>query len=273
MISDKMSENKPDETARFLERLPSEGTIVIVGCMDRRLVRLFMLFGDTGMSTKEKQAKLSEMYKARDETYGTLSTLLSKLDPNRIKILSNAGSNVEGLAPDLERAGKIAGMLVVCHTQCGGMSVVATGLVDKVTEEDNEFFRHLGGSRYHDAYKGPKISDAAEREAAIVSARIEAEKMNPGIQAKSASRFSNNVLALTVKIENINIRLQGRDHWLVVANPAVGRYPSYFNGTPRDQTYGVIGSEEATAVDARIAKEVIGVAKVVNARASRLKAF
>lgn len=271
-----------DQVTKFLEKLPQAGTVVLVGCMDRRLARTFALFGDLSMPVEEKLVKLADLYKVHDGTYSTMRTLLERVPPNRIKIFSNAGANVAGFSQDLAKEGAIAGIIVACHTKCGGMSVVAEGVVKGTDEEQNKeiteaqktAYKHLGVSRYTSAFSGPRPSGEQEVEKALVDARIKVEQLNPEVQRSSAMKFSENVLTLVIDVDNINLNVEGRVHFAVLGDAKSGKWPSYIAGMPTDNTYVIAGGKKSTAIDVDLVRNVIGVKEenIIDRRARRVKA-
>jgi carbonic anhydrase len=266
------------EAAEFLERLPDDGNVVIIGCMDRRLARTFALFGDLQMSIEEKLRQLADLYKPHeDDTYKALRALLEKIDPERIRIFSNAGANVEGLSADLTKEGKeaaIAGIIVACHTKCGGMSVVAGGVVKGISEEDDAAFKHLGGSRYESTFDGVQPSNEQETEKLLVDVRTKIEQLNPEVQTSSAMKFSNDVLALVIDVDDINLKVEGRVHFAVLGDGKKGKWPSYIKDMPMDNTYVIAGSKLSTDIDVDLVRDVIGVKEgnIIDRRVRRVNA-
>ncbi len=239
------------------ENATSSGAIVVISCMDRRLVNTLKPFENTGETLAQKIDTLSKIFKTHGTTFNKLKELLSETQGKNVIILSNAGTNVNGLSNTLQEISSknngIERIILVTHTDCGGMSIVTKGLVEGATESSDKFFKHLGGSAYSSAYhKGDLIE----------TVRATVEKMNAEIQKTHALKFSNNVVAVHIDVKDLALKEEGHEHVLVCALP--GTYGANFEGTPRDQTYGVVGNVRDTVQDVRIATDVLGMKKVLD---------
>ena len=230
------------------------GAAVVIGCMDRRLVgtlRLFENDADSPVTLAQKLENLSNLYRVHDRSYEELRRLITETHGKKVIILSNAGANVRGLEATLKGISKTDGIsriILLPHNMCGGMSLVARGLYEHATEESDVFFGHLHGSLYSAALtSGAELKDVQER----------AERLNPDIQREAAGKFSKSVDVVFVDLNKINLNEEGTEHYAIVALP--GRYAVNFNGTPRDQTYGIFGLTGDTKIDVKIAGDALGI--------------
>jgi hypothetical protein len=64
-----------------------------------------------------------------------------------------------------------------------------------------------------------------------------------------------------VDVRGLRQEPEGSEHWLLVA--PVGQYPHAFDGTPRWQTYGIVGDKEDEVVDRKIAA-TLGISCIVD---------
>ena len=228
------------------------GIVVIVACMDRRLVEILKLFRDRETPLKVRQERLRSLFNRETEDYKALSGLLAETTPERTLVLTNAGANVKGLSKTLGEIRGISRLVVMTHNDCGGMKVVANGLSNGATEESDELFRHLGGSRY-------KSAAGNSRDIEEIKERV--EMLNPGVQREAARSFCTKVAIVQVDVRGLRQEPEGNEHWLLVA--PVGQYPHAFDGTPRWQTYGIVGDKEDEVVDRKIAA-TLGISCIVD---------
>ncbi len=251
-------------------QVQEDGAVVIVACMDRRLVEILKLFGDLEMPLEEKQKKLKSLFKNDSDVYKQLSELIGAVAPEKIRIVANAGANVNGVASTLNEIKDqegISRIIVVTHTDCGGMATIANGLFTKATEENNEIFRHLGGARYQKTYSP---QDYRREDIGVKRIRSKVEGINPDIQEEAAGKFCDNVTVVQVEVDELKEVSIGREHWLVKAPYGKGSYPKAFEGTPKWQTYGLVGRRRDLVIDERIA-DTIGMDVILERRPRRVK--
>jgi hypothetical protein len=241
--------------------------VVIEACMDRRLVELLKVLGNTMMSKQERLAAFDELFLTKSsDTYRELRKLAEELDPSRVVIISNAGANPSGHARTFDALSKkydIARIIVLTHTNCGAMATVAKGLVNGAREDTDEIFRHLGGSAYAAAHKPGATAEETQK-------AVETIEKAQQIQAGRAREYCGDVLEVQVDVSVLRLREEGHEHWLVKADPEIGAYAAGFSGTPLFQTYGIVGAKPDGRLDEAIA-DTLGMAKKIDTRRARVR--
>ncbi len=265
------------------------GVTVAIGCMDRRLVSILKLFGDTSTPLGWRLGQLDSLF--RDEYRGSgakeyhlVQKLLRETNSGTTIILSNAGANVNGLVETLDeiqrayaRMGGIKKMIIFTHNTCGGMAELAMKLVEG---KSDIITRHFGAHDY-----GPVLARRREGEHDSSSAhgvrevRLAVEGINQRVQEGRAMRYCNNVTGVAIRVEQLASYDEDRmlmrkgvrsEHWLVTNTYGIGKYTQSFDGTPENETYGIVGRQRDVQVDLAIAQK-LGMAVMIDRRKQRVR--
>lgn len=216
--------------------MEKDEVVVVVACMDRRLVEILKLLDDNTLEKEEKKQRLRDLFNpTMDPDYLALQRLVEELHGKNVVVLANAGTNLKGLEGtinDLKGSNNLTQMVVVTHTQCRGMDVVRSCL-----EDSNKFgsleYVHLGVDEY--------------------SAGKNVEKQNQTIQERRANNIISKVESVNVDVALLNLPSTEGNHTLIVAKPSIGNYRGNFAGMRRFEVYGIVGNVQDIEVDRKIA--------------------
>jgi carbonic anhydrase len=223
-----------------------EGIVVVVGCMDRRLVETLRLFNDTDAPVKARKEKLLEIFKGKETgTYKELASLLDEIGGKKVIVLANAGTNVAGLHDTIQSIKEnytIDLMVSLAHTQCGGMGAVTKCATEGVSETDG-IYSHLGVSRYK---KG-------------IASGKSAEEQNPHVQHHEALKYATVAKEVLIDVTQLKYpSTHAEEHPLFVATPAAGSYTRSTIGAIIPETYVIVGKPSDVKVDLKIAATIPG---------------